>query len=289
VKTGLSNTIIFNNALHWLKPYLGLFKMRLIAGMQYRAAAWAGVATQFFFGGIQLLVFYAFYESSGMNASGAAAPMSFSQLADYIWMRQAFLALVMLWSMDNDLLNLIAGGNVAYELARPISLYSFWFTRVLAFRIARTAMRCFPIFIVAFFLPGSWGFHLPESASAFTLFVPSLIMAALLATALSMFICYFTFLSMSPIGGRLAMGAFADFLMGAYIPIPFMPLWLQRICFILPFRYTADFPFRVYSGSIAGSEALLGLGIQVFWLLFLVGFGSLGFRSALKRLVIQGG
>jgi ABC-2 type transport system permease protein len=107
---------------HSLKPYFGIFKMRLIAGMQYRAAAWAGVATQFFWGGIQLLVFYAFYESAGMNSPGAAAPMSFSQLADFVWMRQAFLALVMLWSMDNELLDMIAVGNVAYELTSPLSL-----------------------------------------------------------------------------------------------------------------------------------------------------------------------
>jgi ABC-2 type transport system permease protein len=272
-----------------LKPYLGIFRMRLIAGMQYRAAAWAGVATQFFWGGIQLLVFYAFYESAGMNSPGAASPMSFSQLADFIWMRQAFLALVMLWSMDNELLDMIAGGNVAYELTRPLSLYSFWFSRILAFRISRTVLHCFPIFIVAFFLPGSWGFHLPQNIQAFVLFVPSLVLAALLATCLSMLVCVLTFVSLSPYGARLFIGVAGEFLMGALIPIPFMPPLLQRITALLPFRYTADFPFRVYSGNIAGTEALIGLGMQVFWLLALVLFGIWGFRASLKRLVIQGG
>jgi ABC-2 type transport system permease protein len=272
-----------------LKPYFGIFKMRLIAGMQYRAAAWAGVATQFFWGGIQLLVFYAFYESAGMNSPGAASPMSFSQLADFVWMRQAFLALVMLWSMDNELLDMIAGGNVAYELTRPLSLYSFWFSRILAFRISRTVLRCFPIFIVAFLLPGAWGFHLPNNIQAFALFVPSLILAALLATALSMLVCVLTFVSLSPHGARLFIGVVGEFLMGAYIPIPFMPLWLQRITALLPFRYTADFPFRLYSGSIAGTEAYIGLGVQAFWLLALIGLGLWGFKASLKRLVIQGG
>ena len=280
---------IFHDHSQTLKPYLGLFRMRLIAGMQYRAAAWAGVATQFFWGGMQLLIFYAFYQSAGMNNPGAAAPMSFSQLADFIWMRQAFLALVMLWSMDNELLELIAAGNVAYELARPLSLYTFWFARILAFRIARTLLRCFPIFIIAFLLPGSWGFHLPQSVAAFALFVPSLFFAALLATALSMFTCYLTFVTLSPVGARLAIGAAVEFLMGAVIPIPFMPPLLQRICNMLPFRYIADFPFRVYSGSISGADVLTGLGLQLAWLIALVALGFWGFRSALKRLVIQGG
>ena len=272
-----------------IKPYLGIFRLRLIAGMQYRAAAWAGVATQFFWGGMQLLIYYAFYESAGMNYGGTeAAPMSFSQLADMVWMRQAFLALIMLWSMDNELLEHIVSGNVAYELSRPLSLYSFWFTRILAFRIARTVLRCFPIFIVAAFLPGPWGFSFPPDLTALAFFIPSLVLAAFLASALSMIVCFLTFISLSPVGARLLLGATAEFLMGAIIPIPFMPPLLQRICFFLPFRYMADFPFRVYSGNITGSEALTGLVMQVFWLLAVIGLGLWGFRAAQKRLVIQG-
>jgi len=267
-----------------MRPYLAIFKIRLIAGMQYRAAAWAGVVTQFFWGAIQLLVFRAFYESSN-----AAAPMSFDQLADLVWLRQAFLALVMLWNMDNELLELIASGNVAYELARPLSLYLFWFSRVLAFRIARTLLRCFPIFIIAFLLPGSWGFHLPRDLQALALFIPSLVLAAFIATALSMIICLLTFVSLNPYGARLFVGVAGEFLMGGIIPIPFMPPFLQRIVTLLPFRYTADFPFRVYSGHIAGTEALLGLAAQLFWLLAIIALGFCGFRAALKRLVIQGG
>ena len=266
------------------KPYLGMFRMRLIANMQYRAAAWAGIATQFFFGGFYLLVYYVFYQSSGTQEV-----MTFGQLADFVWMRQAFLALVMMWSMDNELLTLITSGNVAYELARPLSLYSFWFARVLAFRIARTALRCLPILIVTSFLPEPWRFHLPYNFSALMHFIPSLVLTALLATALSMFICGLTFATMNIIGSRILMGAAAEFLMGAYIPIPFMPLAMQRVVNLLPFRYLADFPFRVYSGNIAGTEALYGLGIQAFWTAATILLGVVCFKLSLRRLVIQGG
>ena len=30
-----------------MKKYLSFFRIRFIAGLQYRAAAWAGIATQF--------------------------------------------------------------------------------------------------------------------------------------------------------------------------------------------------------------------------------------------------
>ena len=272
-----------------IRSYLGIFRIRFIAGMQYRAAAWAGVATQFLWGAMQLLIFYAFYQSAGMNSPGAPAPISFNQLADFVWMRQAFLALVMLWSVDSELLEMIAMGNVAYELTRPFSLYTFWFSRILAFRLSRTLLRCFPIFIVAFLLPEPWRFHLPPDLKTLALFIPTLVMAAFLVTSLSMIVCLLTFVSLNPMGSRLFIGAIGEFFMGALIPIPFMPPLLQRITAFLPFRYTADFPFRVYSGHIAGTEALFGLGMQFIWLLVLIGLGLWGFKGALKRLVVQGG
>jgi ABC-2 type transport system permease protein len=261
--------------------------MKLAAGMQYRAAAWAGVATQFFWGGLQLLVYHAFYQSTGISGSGR--PMEFGQLADYIWMRQAFLALVMLWSMDNELLEMIAGGNVAYELCRPLSLYAFWFARILAMRISRTFLRCVPIFVIASLLPDPWGFRPPPDGRALAFFALSMIMAALIVTALSMFVCLFTFVSLSPYGARVAFGVAGEFFMGALIPIPFMPQGLQRVLDFLPFRYTSDLPFRIYSGNITGAEVPAGLGIQFFWILALVSLGLWGFKSVQKRIVIQGG
>jgi len=264
-------------------PYAGIFRMRLVAGTQYRAAAWAGVATQFFWGGIQLLVFRAFY------AGGADAPMSFGQLADFIWLRQAFLALVMLWAMDNDLLELICRGGVAYELCRPLSLYRFWFARVLAYRLARTLLRCAPILIITGFLPEPWRFHPPASVTAGLAFAASLTLAALLVTALSMFSCLIAFATLSQYAARLSLSVFTDFFMGVVIPLPFMPPALERLASALPFRYMADFPFRVYSGHIAGHAALTGLAWQAAWLAGLTALGALGFRRALRRVVIQGG
>jgi ABC-2 type transport system permease protein len=96
--------------------------MKLIAGLQYRAAAWAGAATQFFWDGINLLAFSAFYKSALFESGGG--PMNFDQLADFVWLRQAFLALIMLRSMDNELLEMIAGGGVSYDLCRPFTLYT---------------------------------------------------------------------------------------------------------------------------------------------------------------------
>lgn len=268
-----------------IKAYTGIFKMRLIAGMQYRAAAWAGVATQFFWGATELLVYSAFYRSSAVGAQ----PMPFGQLADLIWLRQAFLAMVMLWTQDNELLDIVVNGHVAYEYCRPYRLYSFWFARLLAVRISNTALRCLPILVVAFFLPEPYRFHLPGSLAAFGLFLPAMVLALFLVVAVSMFIYLLSMVTLNARGPRLLVGAMSEFFMGALIPIPLMPLWLQRVMDWLPFRYMADFPFRVYSGNIPVGQAAWGLVVQALWLVPLVGLGAFCFGRMQRKVVIQGG
>jgi ABC-2 type transport system permease protein len=261
--------------------------MRFIAGMQYRAAAWAGVATQFFWGGMELFIYAAFYRSSGAAPETAALP--FGQLADLIWLRQAFLALVMLWSQDTDLLNMVVKGDAAYELCRPLNTYAFWFARLLALRFSRTLLRCFPILVVASFLPEPFRFHPPPGLLQGLVFLAAMLLASLLVVAVSMYIYIITFITLDSVGGRLLIGVGGEFLMGALIPIPFMPLPLRRVLEFLPLRYTADFPFRVYSGNIPLGQALPGLGMQCFWLGLLAAGGILGFRIIRKRILFQGG
>ena len=64
-------------------------------GLQYRAAAAAGVITQFTWGFMELLVFRAFYQ-----ADASAFPMSFEAVVSYIWLQQAFLAPVSYTHLD---------------------------------------------------------------------------------------------------------------------------------------------------------------------------------------------
>lgn len=81
-----------------MKKYLSFFRMRFLMGLQYRAAAVAGVITQFTWGFMELLVFRAFYQ-----ADASTFPMSFEAVASYIWLQQAFLALFMAWMMEAEI------------------------------------------------------------------------------------------------------------------------------------------------------------------------------------------
>jgi len=267
-----------------MKSYLALFRIRFVTGMQYRASALGGVAAQFTWGIMLILQFSAFYRSDP-----TAFPMPLSQVASYIWIQQAFIALFASWYVDYDLFATITSGSIAYELARPVSLYNRWFFHSSANRISKAALRCLPILVVAFLLPEPFRMTIPDSFEQFTAFLVSAVLALAVVVAFMMLLYISAFYTLSPLGIRLVAGVGADFLAGAIIPLPFFPENIQRVVEMLPFAAMQNMPLRIYSGNIAGIDILYGLGLQLFWLIILVMLGKLAMKKALRRVVVQGG
>ena len=85
-----------------MTSYLSYFKLKYITGLQYRIAALAGLSTQFFFGFVYVSIYVAFYESGGSNL-----PMKLEEVITYIWLEQAFFALIYMLHRDKEILDKI--------------------------------------------------------------------------------------------------------------------------------------------------------------------------------------
>lgn len=264
--------------------YASLFRMKFIAGLQYRAAAVAGIATQFIWGIMSLLLYKAFYE-----ADPNSFPMSFQALSSYLWLQQAFLALFMGWFFENDIFQTITEGGIAYELCRPLDIYYMWFYRSMANRLAKAVLRCMPILIFAAFLPEPYGIRLPESINAGIWFLITTILGFLVVIAYSMLVYISTFFTYSPMGVRMVSVSLVEFFAGAVVPLPFLPEGIRRVVEILPFASMQNIPLRIYSGDINGTEIYYRAALQLFWIVMLIWFGKRLMGHALKRVVVQGG
>ncbi len=253
-------------------------------GLQYRAAAVAGIATQFAWGALIILAYHAFYRTDP-----SAFPMTLEATVNYVWMQQAFLAIFMLWVVDHDIFDSIRTGGVAYELCRPISLYTMWFLKNCSMRFSRVLLRCVPILAVAVFLPTGYRLTMPQNLSGFLMFLLSLVLGALVAVALTVLIYCLTFFTMSPQGLQAAALALSEFLSGFIIPLPFFPDKIRTVCEILPFAAIGSTPLRIYSGDLAGQAAYSFLALQFFWLAALILAGNLLMKLALRRVTLQGG
>ncbi|MBQ7715246.1 MAG: ABC-2 family transporter protein [Clostridia bacterium] len=267
-----------------MKKYFSFFRIRFIAGLQYRAAAWAGIATQFAWGFLSILMFKAFYESSP-----ADFPMQFSQLSGYIWLRQAFLGLLMSWFMDGEILESVSSGSIAYELCRPTSIYAMWYAKNFAIRLSRATLRFFPILIVAVLLPSPYGLPAPAGVVPFVLFVISLFLGAGVLISFSMRLYVTTFYTISSRGILALATSTVEFFSGSIIPIPFFPDAMQKVLNVLPFASIESTPYLIYVGYIPAERALFSISLQIFWLIVLTGVGVLWMNKSLRRVVVQGG
>ncbi|AIQ64014.1 ABC transporter permease [Paenibacillus stellifer] len=267
-----------------MRAYLSVGKLRFVMGMQYRAAAIAGLLTQLFFGFVFIMVYEAFYRFGGGNQ-----PMSLQDVITYVWLQQMFLNLIALYFRDTDIFQLITGGNIAYELCRPCDLYGFWYAKLLGTRVSAALLRTLPILVIVLLLPEPYALHLPPSGSAWLLFGASLILSVLLVCSISMLIYISIFWTMSPTGSLLMIATAGEFFAGMIIPIPLMPDWMSAVASALPFRWTVDFPFRVYTENIRADQAMIGIGIQLIWLAALIGLGLFLLKRALRQVVVQGG
>lgn len=267
-----------------MKKYWSFFKMRLMAGLQYRSAALAGMSTQFVWGTMEILLYRAFWLERPERF-----PMGMEALSSYIWLQQAFLTLFAMWNWEYDILEAVKTGSVAYELLRPADLYSMWMARSAANRLARAALRMVPVLLVSSLLPAPWGLRVRVSPAAFGLFLVSMVLMVLVVCAYSLLVYSMTFYLTDPNGIMVVSVAAADLLGGAVVPLPFLPEGLRRFAELTPFASMQNVPLRIFSGDIPLSQAPAAVGLQIFWAAALISAGYLLTRSGLRRTVILGG
>lgn len=267
-----------------MKKYIAFFRLRFSMGLQYRAAAFAGIVTQFVWGCMEILMFRAFYRTDA-----SAFPMTFQATCAYVWMQQAFLTLFMAWMMESEIFDSILNGNISYELCRPIDIYNMWFARSLANRLSKAVLRCMPVLLFAALLPAPFRLMPPVSLSAFLLFLLTLFSGLGVTVAFCMLIYISCFFTISPAGIRMVAVSVVEFFSGSVIPLPFFPEHFRSIIELLPFASMQNIPLRIYSGDLSGAACVRAVLLQFFWLFALIAAGKLMNRLAMRKITIQGG
>lgn len=269
-----------------MRSYISYFKLRFITNLQYRAAALAGISTQLFFGFIFILVYYAFYKSN----PNSSLPMEWNDLVTYIWLQQAFYSLIYPYERDQELLNMISDGNLAYEIIRPQNIFIKFYIKMVAKKMVNALLRSVPVIIIAFLLPHPFNLSLPNSFSNLLLFILSMFSSCFLISVLIVIVHFLVMFTIDSKGTITIYSVIVEVFSGnSGVPLPFFPSWLLVVANILPFKYICDLPFRVYSNSISINEGIILFSESIIWIIVFLIIGLLISKFALKKAVIQGG
>lgn len=272
-----------------MRPYAAAFSSRFLVMLQYRTAAWAGFATQCWWGGIKAMVLAAFYG----GAAAAQAPLSLEQAITYVWLAQGLFALLP-WSSDPEVAQAVRTGSVAYDRLRPVDAYTFWFARSVGWTAARVLPR---MALMAAFtgvaLPlaglGAWGLQPPAGGAALAAFAVALLLALLLSTALVMLLNVATAAALNERGINTLAAPVVIVLSGNLLPLALLPDAWQTALLLQPLAGVVDIPARIYFGRLSGLDALGGLALQGLWTLLLVLLGRACMARTMHRLEVQGG
>ena len=266
-----------------MKAYLTYFKNEIEVGLQYREAAFAGLFTQFFWGLLYVFVYEAFYSHTNIES------INFQQLMCYVWLNQAFFSLIVPSFKDNQILDEIKNGTVAYELCRPYDLYFWWYLKHLAKRYASCMLRCIPVIIFAIIIPEPYNLTLPASEIAFVMFLVALFLGTLITAGIGMIIQIIAFFTYQDKGITSIVSIVSGLLQGFDIPLPLLPVILLTITEFLPFRLISDLSQRLYSGNIGLEYGLKSILLQIIWIIVLIVGGKILMNKALKKVSVQGG
>jgi len=272
------------------RPYRSLFVSRFQLMLQYRGAALAGFVTQCWWGGLKVMVLAVFFTASTV---GAPTPLTLSQAITYIWIAQAALALLP-WMGDPDVANAVRTGAVSYDRLRPLDFYLLWYSRAAGWIAARAVPRAaLLIAFAAVLMPlvglKSWSWQPPSSIEAALMFVVSITFAVALSAAMVMLINIGVVASLNHRGINALVGPPVIVFSGNLLPLSLFPDSVQTALLLQPFAGLLDIPARIYFGTLQGSAAFAGLGLQLFWITALILLGRWLMARCLRSLEVQGG
>ncbi|HEY93362.1 MAG TPA: ABC-2 type transporter [Dehalococcoidia bacterium] len=258
-------------------------KMRFAVQLQYRAAAAAAFSTQLFFGFVRVMVFQAFYSSST-----SVQPISLEQVVTYTWIVQVTFRMQP-WSGDNDIIDMIRDGNVAYELCRPLDLYFNWYCRLISQKLVPALLTGIPLFAIVLLLPEGFGAKPPASPAAGAAWFISTGFALLLGCAIGNLMTLSTLWTLAGYGMQRIVPALIMVFSGSIVPLVYYPDWAQGILRYLPFSSLLDIPLRFYLGVLPISELFSFILLQCGWTLIFTVTGILILKAGMRRVVVQGG
>ena len=246
----------------------------------YRAAAFAGLVTNFFFGLLRAAVMVALY-----HGRGEIAGFSLLQAVTFTGISQAIIGTISFFGWY-DLMNNVYSGAVASDLLKPMNLFNYWLAQDAGRALASFFLRAVPILAAySIFL----GAIFPTTLAQICAVIVGLVFSWLVSFSYRFILNLASFWTPNAIGIARFGFMLTWLLSGFMFPLRFFPDWFVTFCKLTPFPYMVNSLVEIYLGVLDGWEVVLALSLQAVWIIILVVLGQIVLRKGISRLVIVGG
>ena len=260
--------------------YLYFIKVRIMISLAYRFETLSAILIQFI-----ILVADAFFWRAVYANYDTVQDVDLNQMLVYSVI-SVLLTCFFCRSVEGKLRDRIRNGSVATDYIKPINFFGMFLAEDIGEIVTNLTQRFIPIIVFSCIFIAV---PVPASAVHFLLF--------LLSAFISFFILWFIaaifgllnfwLIDIGPIGG--AKNIIIAFLSGSVVPVWFFPDNIQRILSFTPFIYIYQMPIGIYIGRTGIEEAIITMGIQIFWCVFFYGLFLFIKTKAVKNIMVQGG
>ena len=232
----------------------------------------------------QIFLWTAVFAASGQSELGGYRR---NQVIAYYLLTMISRAFSSMPGLAGGIARQIREGEVKKFLIQPVDMLGFMLLGRIAHKAAYYSVAIGP-FALVFFLCRGYFYDLPPAAGTHSVATCAAYVASLL---MGFALGYFLEASLGLIGfwwlevrSLLFVYMLLNFfLSGHMFPLDMLPEPWRSLVYLLPLQYLAYFPAAVFLGKVTGVELLQGLGIELAWLLFFVGFARLMFSRGVKR------
>jgi ABC-2 type transport system permease protein len=271
-----------------LKACLSLFGIKIAEGLQYRLAGLAGASTSIFWALIEITVYTVFYRYADNKSASLIAGLDLRQIISYAWLTQVFFVLQPM-SIDGEILSKITSGDIGIELCRPINLYTHWFAKIAAGRLAPLLCRGGVVLLAGLIMPSSYRLSLPASLPGLLGTLLSILGAILLCTSFGMLVTTIRLGITWGDGPTYMIMLLGGVLSGGYLPLQLWPEFMKNFLLLQPFAGYLDLPLRLYLGVLPPQKIVWAVTMQLFWSLIFIAAGKILMSIRLRKIIVQGG
>lgn len=219
---------------------------------------------------------------SAIYAAGTTVIKGFTlnEMITYVLIGNVFAAAVRNFLAGN-VSRIIESGALSMFLVRPVSFIKYIFINELGRSFLATVLSVLTqITMVFFFLdrvvinnsPGMWVIVV---VTVFFAFVIELLLGFLIGSI--------AFWTDETDGLHSMIERVKRFFSGGYFPLALLPVSLATVSFYLPFQYSFYAPAMLYMGKLSLGQGVIGLLVQLVWIVLLAILVGIVWKLGLKR------
>ena len=252
-------------------------------GLAYRTEYFVGMFRSVVILLVQLCVWQALLGKTGQVASNNGI-ITLREMTTYVLM-STLISTLIARDVIEDMSDRISNGQISMDLTKPMNFQTYTFCNMIGQNLFSLLFQLLPILAIGLIFIGINFPSLPN----FLLFCLTLINAIIIMFLITYSMGLMAFWYTRSWQVNYVFLTFVRLFSGMIIPLWFFPQILVNIGNFLPFRLMYYVPISIFLDKITFVDCLYLLLQQLIWIGVLYLVTRLVWRTAIKKLVIQGG